>query len=103
MMQNPLHPGSILGEEVLGELGFTVAEAAARLGVSRVTLSRVIHNPRVRVSAATASDDRYFSGAAATCGVGFAHQCVPKPYCGRACDSSTTRRCTDKESEYRAA
>ena len=43
MMKNPPHPGSIIGEDVLGELGLTVAEAAARLGVSRVTLSRVIH------------------------------------------------------------
>lgn len=43
MMENPPHPGSIIGEDVLGELGLTVAEAAARLGVSRVTLSRVIH------------------------------------------------------------
>ncbi|MFT4229675.1 MAG: HigA family addiction module antitoxin [Microbacterium sp.] len=43
MMKNPPHPGAIIGEDVLGELGLTVAEAAARLGVSRVTLSRVIH------------------------------------------------------------
>ncbi len=42
-MKNPPHPGEILGEDVIGELGLTVAEAAARLGVSRVTLSRVIH------------------------------------------------------------
>jgi len=43
MMKSPPHPGQIIGEDVLGELGLTVAEAAARLGVSRVTLSRVIH------------------------------------------------------------
>ena len=43
MMKNPPHPGAILGEDVLAELGLTVGEAAARLGVSRVTLSRVIH------------------------------------------------------------
>ncbi|GLI27615.1 transcriptional regulator [Agromyces rhizosphaerae] len=43
MMKHPPHPGEIIGEDVLGELGLTVAEAAARLGVSRVTLSRVIH------------------------------------------------------------
>lgn len=43
MMKYPPHPGMIIGEDVLGELGLTVAEAAARLGVSRVTLSRVIH------------------------------------------------------------
>ncbi|PZU40879.1 MAG: addiction module antidote protein, HigA family [Microbacterium sp.] len=43
MMKNPPHPGTVIGEDVLGELGLTVAEAAARLGVSRVALSRVIH------------------------------------------------------------
>ncbi len=42
MMKYP-HPGEIIREDVLAELGLTVAEAAARLGVSRVTLSRVIH------------------------------------------------------------
>jgi antitoxin HigA-1 len=43
MMKNPPHPGSIIGEDVLGELGLTVSEAASRLGVARVTLSRVIN------------------------------------------------------------
>lgn len=42
-MKNPPHPGEIIGEDMVAELGLTVAEAAARLGVSRVTLSRVIH------------------------------------------------------------
>ena len=43
MMKNPPHPGEILREDVLAELGLTVVEAAARLGVARVTLSRVLH------------------------------------------------------------
>jgi addiction module HigA family antidote len=42
-MKNPVHPGAILREDVLAELGLTVGEAAERLGISRVTLSRVIH------------------------------------------------------------
>jgi len=42
-MKNPVHPGEILREDVLGELGLSVGDAAARLGVSRVTLSRVLH------------------------------------------------------------
>jgi antitoxin HigA-1 len=42
-MYNPPHPGSILREDVLPELGFSVTEAARQLGVSRVTLSRLIH------------------------------------------------------------
>lgn len=48
-MKNPVHPGAILREDVLRELGMSVAEAAERLGVSRVTLSRVIHE-HARVS-----------------------------------------------------
>ncbi len=43
MMKTPPHPGEVIREDVLAELGLTVGEAAARLGVSRVTLSRVIH------------------------------------------------------------
>ena len=42
-MRNPVHPGAILREDVLIELGVSVSEAAERLGVSRVTLSRVLH------------------------------------------------------------
>ena len=42
-MKNPVHPGAILREDVLGELGLSVVEAAERLGISRVALSRVIH------------------------------------------------------------
>jgi len=42
-MKNPVHPGAILREDVLADLGLTVGEAAERLGISRVTLSRVIH------------------------------------------------------------
>lgn len=41
--KNPVHPGEILREDVLAELGLSVTEAAARLGISRVTLSRVLH------------------------------------------------------------
>lgn len=43
MMKNPPHPGTIILEDVIEALGLTIAEAASRLGVSRVTLSRVIH------------------------------------------------------------
>ncbi|WP_255556454.1 HigA family addiction module antitoxin [Tessaracoccus palaemonis] len=43
IMANPVHPGEILRQDVLADLGLTVGEAASRLGVSRVTLSRVLH------------------------------------------------------------
>ena len=48
-MKNPVHPGEILREDVLAELGLSVSEAAERLGVARVTLSRVLHG-HARVS-----------------------------------------------------
>jgi addiction module HigA family antidote len=58
-MKTPVHPGEILREDVLAELKLGVGEAAARLGVSRVSLSRVIHahaalspNMAVRLEAA---------------------------------------------------
>lgn len=43
MMKSPPHPGELIREDVLAELGLTVGEAASSLGVSRVTLSRVIN------------------------------------------------------------
>jgi len=49
-MHNPAHPGEILKEDVLPSLGLSVTEAATQLGVSRVTLSRLI-NGRAALSA----------------------------------------------------
>lgn len=43
MMKNPPHPGELLREDVINELGLSVTEAASRLGMSRVALSRVLH------------------------------------------------------------
>lgn len=42
-MHNPPHPGLIIRDDVLPELKLSVNEAAEQLGVSRVTLSRVIN------------------------------------------------------------
>ena len=47
-MHDPPHPGEIIRDAVRAE-GWTVAEAAARLGVTRNTLSRVL-NGRAGVS-----------------------------------------------------
>lgn len=49
-MKDPVHPGEILREDVLPSVGLTVSETADRLGISRVTLSRVI-NEHARVTA----------------------------------------------------
>ncbi len=42
-MHNPPHPGEILKEDVLPELGLTVGQLAEHLGVSRPHLSRVLN------------------------------------------------------------
>jgi antitoxin HigA-1 len=49
MMHNPPHPGEVLRDEVLGELGMSVTEAADRLVMSRGALSRVL-NGRAAIS-----------------------------------------------------
>ena len=53
MIKNPVHPGTILLEEVLAPLGLGVSAAAGRLGISRVTLSRIL-NGRAGISAQVA-------------------------------------------------
>ena len=47
-MHDPVHPGEIVREAIDAQ-GWTVTEAAARLGVARVTLQRVV-NLRAGVS-----------------------------------------------------
>ncbi len=42
-MFNPPHPGETIREDILPALSLTVTEAAKQLGISRVTLSRLIH------------------------------------------------------------
>lgn len=42
-MFTPTHPGEILKEDVINALGISVTEAAARLSMSRVALSRVLN------------------------------------------------------------
>lgn len=42
-MHNPPHPGEILRDDVLPELGLTVTDAARQLGVTRAALSRVLN------------------------------------------------------------
>jgi len=43
MMKNPPHPGELLREDVIAELGLSVTETAERLGMSRVAFSRVLN------------------------------------------------------------
>ncbi|MEK6770614.1 MAG: HigA family addiction module antitoxin [Pseudomonadota bacterium] len=53
VMNAPPHPGAILREDVLPELGLTVAGAARQLRVSRAMLSRILSGP-AGISAETA-------------------------------------------------
>jgi addiction module HigA family antidote len=48
-MKLAVHPGSILREDVIAPTGLSLTEVALRLGVSRVTLSRVV-NERAGIS-----------------------------------------------------
>ena len=44
--RRPTHPGEILHEDVLPALGLTQKEFADRLGVSRLTVSEILHQKR---------------------------------------------------------
>ncbi len=41
--RKPTHPGELLLEDVIKPLGLTITEASKNLGVSRKTLSELIH------------------------------------------------------------
>ena len=49
-MHNPPHPGEVLRDGVFNDSGISVTDFAARLGISRVTLSRLL-NGKAGVSA----------------------------------------------------
>jgi addiction module HigA family antidote len=44
--RKPTHPGAVLREDVLPELGWTQAEFASRLKVSRQTVSQLLHEDK---------------------------------------------------------
>jgi len=44
--RKPSHPGAILREDILPELNISQTELAERLGVSRLTVSELLHEKR---------------------------------------------------------
>lgn len=44
--RRPTHPGAVLREDVLPALAMTQTEFALRLGVSRLTVSEILHEKR---------------------------------------------------------
>jgi len=44
--RKPTHPGAVLREDVLPALGISQTELANRLGVSRLTVSELLHEKR---------------------------------------------------------
>ncbi len=49
MIRRPIHPGTVLLEDVIKPLHFTITEAAQMLGVTRKTLSELV-NGRISLS-----------------------------------------------------
>ena len=43
MINKPLHPGLLVKDALIDNTGFSVTEAAERLGVTRTTLSRLLN------------------------------------------------------------
>ena len=46
MTRKPTHPGEMLREEFMNELGISVAQLADMLGVSRQTVNELVHERR---------------------------------------------------------
>jgi len=44
--RKPTHPGAIIREDIMPELGINQTELAQRLGVSRLTVSELVHEKR---------------------------------------------------------
>ena len=45
-MKNPPHPGGVVLRQCIEPLGLTITKAAAALGVTRTTLSELVHGKR---------------------------------------------------------
>ena len=62
-MKNPAHPGAIV-RDAIEETGATISQAAARLGVARNTLSRLVNGQQgISAAMAIALEDMGWSNA----------------------------------------
>jgi addiction module HigA family antidote len=46
LMKNPPHPGGVVMRQCIEPMGWTITQAARELGVSRNTLSELVHEKR---------------------------------------------------------
>lgn len=60
--RRPTHPGAVLREDVLPDLGWTQGELAARLLVSRVTVSDILHEKKAITAEMVVHISRAVSG-----------------------------------------
>ena len=67
--RKPTHPGAVLRDDVLPELGWTEAELAYRLMVSRQTVSQLLHEEKavtaeraIRISSAVSGTPESWLG-----------------------------------------
>jgi addiction module HigA family antidote len=88
-MKTPPHPGTMLRNDVLEPLGLGVTEAAQKLGMSRVALSRVVNaragispDLAIRLESAGVSTARFWMGLQAnyelSVALGHAHPVVER-------------------------
>lgn len=92
VMKSPVHPGEVLREDVLADLGLGVSEAASRLGISRVALSRVLHgHARISPNLAVRLEDAGVGTARAWLAMQAAHDLAAERASGR----PKVRRFTD--------
>ena len=60
--RRPTHPGAVLREDVLPDLGWTQGELATRLLVSRVTVSDILHEKKAVTAEMAARISRAVGG-----------------------------------------
>ena len=63
-MKNPPHPGGFVRDECIEPLGLTITQAAAALGVTRVTLSELVNGRRGISSEMAVRLSKAFGGSA---------------------------------------